>query len=1661
MKKKYSKIDVLKNIKEAIQIASFSVKNGVPLSEEQRMVIKECNGFGGNKSFLWDIKADWGKEENLKPLVIDILNEVKNHDLKNYDSNVESLKNSILSSYYTPDCVVNGIVDALKDNNIFVEEVLDPSAGANGIFAAKLLEKYGKLKIKQIEKDNLSFLINAALFGGTENVKTINDGFENISNRDNESYDLVISNIPFGNIPVFDNEYYRIKEKDAPKKLSCQRIHNYFFVKALDKLKNGGVLAFITSDATLKTDGNRFLRKYLVENANILSVKKLPHNLFEKSGTSAGSDLIILQKNINKKALSLLDKTFIETTNGLNNIFTNNKNILFTTSKEATNQYGKPETNYFYEETDGQLEQQLHTDLSADIKNNYDSSLVFQATQENQRKVSENPFQLDLFSSSVLKLDKLEYNKELREFYKSGTLIEFEKNIYKIEKGEGVTFILPVEFGTEAIDRLKAYIQLRDTYYELNEYETTFRLENEKLRQNANRQYDLFVERFGGLNSNLKVLGNDPHKNDILRLEKIKDGKLIKADFLIKPTAFANELDVKINTIEDAIASSLNTFGKINLDYIALKLGANESEIVAQLKNLAYYNVFSKQWDSANNMLIGDLYRKIQYFDKNKNEENQSWVNDSITYLKNNLPIRIPIENINVNLGVRWLPVAYYNSFFTEVLQTPIDVNLDIDKDIFTIKNLGGYSFANEKEYAVKASRSYNGVKIAEFALMDTLPNITKVVMVGNVETKVADTEAIQLVKIKIEQLQQKFQEFILKHPEVKQIEQLYNELFNCYANVQYDGSHLKFSDMDFNALGIKDLYKSQKDCIWMNILNGGGIVDHEVGGGKTLIMCGTAHEMKRLGIVHKPVILCLKANVLDVVNTYKKAYPNDKILFPTAKNMKEENREQLWADIKNYNWDVIIMTHDNFISIPHDPEIVMATYIQELKNLELDLQAANLSNDRNAVKGLVRRKVNLEDKIKKKQFQFEKIKDKTLSFDKLGIDFLLVDESHKFKNIMYTTRHNRVAGLNNSDGTNRNDNMLFALRTIQAMRKRDLGAVFLSGTPISNSITEMYGLFKYLMPITLTRKKMMNFDSWVANFGKKITDVEVSVANKMILKERFRVFVNVPELGAMYNQIADVRTADMIGLDRPKLQQQLVEIEPTGQQRDFAGRLMKFAENADGTLIDRGKLTDEQIKAKMLICTNVGAKMALDLRLINSKYEDSNDGKLGVCAKKIAEHYKESNEFRGTQLVFCDLGTYKNSDEFDVYSELKRKLITNYHIPAHEIRFAQEAKVDSVKASLHKGVNDGSIRIFIGSTETMGTGTNVQNRVVAMHHLDIPWKPSQMEQRDGRGERPGNWVAKQHFDNKVYSYIYATKKTLDNYKFYLLDAKGTFIKQIKNNSTQQRTIDEGAMDENSGPSIKEFLAIMMGNDDMLNKAKLEKQYRMLENEKILYNRDYNSKKSSLDSFEDGIVKVNKSLATLRTDMSNLSEIGERSEVNIYGKLFRTEKELGTYLIDINKIEPPKEGKETIGAIGKFEIIETIRKVTDDISFDNSNDLFENSLRRVYSLVNSSNEQPIFYTHNNGIINSNVPETAGSNLRKALQKIPELLHSFEKKKSELENNINQAKASLNPWGKEEQLLALKNNIQKLDKKIQHDVNNENELFIKSIPENTKNKGKKM
>ena len=1220
--------------------------------------------------------------------------------------------------------------------------------------------------------------------------------------------------------------------------------------------------------------------------------------------------------------------------------------------------------------------------------------------------------------------------------------VRFQIGVLKDVTQYGATF-QPLDMEGMQAQKAQLYIDLRNTYERLYAHEAENHEENALLRRNLNTYYDEFVMRYGNLNAkhNAKLILMDASGRNMLSLERGENGQFVKADIFDHPVSFSQETLVEVESPEEALSASLNLYGGVNLPYMESLCDLPQAEMLEALKGRVFYNPLAEGYEIADRFIAGNVVQKVAdvegWIREHEGHAMLPQAQESLAALRENVPEQIPFEDLDFNFGERWIPTGVYAAYMSRLFDTEVRITYSENIDEYAVA-CSHKTMKITDEFLVKGYyRNYDGMNLLKHALHNTCPDMMK--SIGKDENgndiKVRDSEGIQLANAKIDEIRNGFTEWLEEQsPEFKKrLTDMYNDKFNCFVRPKYDGSHQKFPDLDLKGLGIKDLYPSQKDCIWMLKQNGGGVADHEVGTGKTLIMCVSAHEMKRLGLVHKPMIIGLKANVREIAETYRKAYPNAKILYASEKDFTAANRVRFFNDIKNNDWDCVIMSHDQFGKIPQSPELQQRILQAELDTVEENLEVLRSQGkdvSRAMLRGLEKRKFNLQAKLEKVEHAIKTRTDDVADFKQMGIDHLFIDESHQFKNLTFNTRHDRVAGLGNSEGSQKALNLLFAIRTIQERKDRDLGATFLSGTTISNSLTELYLLFKYLRPKALEKQDIRCFDAWAAIFAKKTTDFEFNVTNSIVQKERFRYFIKVPELAAFYNEITDYRTAEDVGVDRPKKNEILHHIPPTPDQEVFIGKLMQFAKSGDATILGRAPLSETEEKAKMLIATDYARKMALDMRMIDPNYEDHPDNKASHCAKMIAEYYHKYDAQRGTQFVFSDLGTFQPGGGWSVYTEIKRKLVEDYGIPAHEIRFIQECKNEKARKAVIEAMNEGQVRVLFGSTSMLGTGVNAQRRAVAIHHLDTPWRPSDLAQRDGRAVRKGNEIAKLYADNKVDVIIYAVEKSLDSYKFNLLHCKQTFISQLKSGAMGARTIDEGAMDEKSGMNFSEYMAILSGNTDLLDKAKLEKKIASLEGERKSFHRGKRDSELKLESKTTTLNNNRAVIAAMTEDWEKFTAAAQTDKdgnrlnlIKIDGLDTADEKAIGKKLQEIAKNATTGGVPQRIGELYGFPIkVVSERTLNEGLEFIDNRFFVEGNYK---------------YSYNNGHLAMADTHAAAVNFLNALERIPAIIKQYEEKNEVLDREIPQLREIAGKtWKKEDELKQLKSELAALDRKIQ-------------------------
>lgn len=1525
----YSKLKSLVANVEAIATAMKVRIDDRQATDEEKEVLSRYSGFGGIKDVLNIGTEHTVSDDVAEPIrkLQDLIGAYPYYDDAMRQAVINSIKSSVLTAFYTPkflvDAVTRQIHATFKDNCLQMSTFLEPSAGIGGFLPVSM----PGTRSYAFEKDCLTGLILSLLY---DEATTVTAGFETIADQhlEHESFDVIASNIPFGNFRVFDAEMWK---KGGMYEQSAKTIHNYFFVKAMELLNEGGLLAFVAPRGIADTPGNKFVREYLVNHADLITALRLPDTLFmQTSGIEVGSDLLIFQKHSRKATLSLREKMFLQVskekvdtagtmTDYANKIFTLPKTALATDSRIALNQFGKYVRKYQWLGDGNAMSQYLSALLKYDFDRYFRKALFANHGQDN------TPVQMSLFGEPQTVKGIRAYTENMETWMKNGAMVVFEGQVgtLRFRKSsrytETAVDFVPVDEGKVNTDRAADYFPIRKVYFELSGREREEQKECSELRKQLNTLYDAFIAKWGFFhdNDNKEFILLDSLGTEVFTIEMQVGRDIFKADVMREPVAFKKiDTAVTLSPVE-ALASSLNFYGKVDMGYMAQATNKEEEEIIEALQGEIFYNPANGEWEHKGKFLSGNIIAKQEEtlsFLPNLAGKEKEWAEASAKALENTIPEPIPYEELDINMGERWIDTKLYADFASDLFGVGADVMYFDVNDTYLIR-LQGYSPVAYNTYSV---RNYNGEDLFVHALHDTVPEITKEEYRNGSKIRVPDEEAMQEAAAKIQEIRDRFNRWLDDEPlEVRdELVRTYNERFNCYVRPHYDGSAQTFPGLSFELFPYKELYPSQKDAIWMIKQNGGGICWHEVGTGKTMIMCVAAYEMKRLGLVQKPLIIGLKANVHEIADTFRKAYPTAKVLYPGKEDFTPANRKEVFSKIKNNNWDCIILTHDQFSKIPQSEETMYDIFSEELADVERSLEVLEQSTMRyrsgRMQKGLETRKQNLEAKLAELQMKIDLRKDDTIDFRSMGIDHIFVDECHCYKNLMFQTRHTRVAGIGNAQGSQRAMNLLFAIRDIQRRTGKDLGATFLSGTVVVNALTELYVMFKYLRPRELKRQQVSCFDAWAAIFTKKAADYELNVTGTIKRKERFRTYIKVPELAMFLREITDYRTADMINLDVPDKNVRFLSHAPTIQQEEMIGRLVAFAHS--GQWEDLGldiPQPDNLDKAKMLVATNVARKMSLDMRLLGDKFTDDPNNKASICARTIYDYYVSSNANRGTQFVFSDLATYK-PNEWNIYSDIKDKLVA-MGIPADEIQFIQYAKTERARKKLFADMNSGRVRVLFGSTSMLGTGVNAQERAVAVHHLEIPWRPADMEQRNGRAVRKGNTV-KLWGNNTVDVVIYGTEKTLDAYKFNLLKTKQMFINQINNGTIAVRRIDEDAMDEDNGMNFAEFVALLSGNTDLLEKTKLDNKIMQLEKEQAIFKKDRIRAERKIAANREDMTKAESAAARMTQDWEYITSYTGDRTTRLLNLAQATAEETGRELHRISKTY--RNG--AIGTIGTY-----------------------------------------------------------------------------------------------------------------------------------------------
>lgn len=1446
-------IKVLKQIEAEYRTATL---------EEQKQ-LSLYSGWGGLANAFESDNDKWKNEySELKELLT--------------DDEYTAARSSVLDAFFTDSVIIDSIYKVMQNAGFKGGNILEPAMGIGNFFGRLPSELRENSKLYCVEKDSLSGRIAQKLYPQAD--ITI-DGFENTHFQDN-SFDVAIGNIPFGDFGVIDKKYSSQNLK----------IHDYFFVKSLDKVRDGGVVAFVTSKGTLDKKDSSF-RRALAEKADLVGAVRLPNNAFKSAGTEVTPDIIFLQKR-SAPLENIPSWVNVGTTeNGLsiNNYFIEHPEMVLGDIVQGNKLYGRTDDTMCVPFADGRPLSQL---LPEAVKN-----IVF--TYSPAKEVISPVFKTEAVISKPEGLRSQSY-------YKSGNEIYFYGSN---SAGELVTVsakdLLDKKYTTKNIDRLTAFMEIRDTLRELLEVQQHDNndAEVEQLQHRLNTIYDNFYDKYGLIHSryNRNILGFDGAYQLVASLEQDYDKNTLikKSDIFTQRVNVPKPQIEHIDTASEALAVCIAEKGYIDFDYMSNLTDIDKASLEESLRNNGEIypipmNTENNEYtyQTASEYLSGDIYAKLDTAESYAAVDNIYSAN--VTALKAALPTPLKAGDIDVNLGATWIAPEYYEQFMYKLFETPLfnrsdgifkDSKISVEYSEYSGKWFISHKAADKSVTVTKTygACGYSGYQILEAALNLSEPKVYKDKLdeygrimfdKNNKPIRVIDVPATQVVQQKANKIRREFKNWLFSDPVRRSdIVDTYNRTFNCIKPREYDGSHLTFPGMNSNI----ELHEHQKNAIAHAIYGGNTLFAHSVGAGKTFEMIATAMECKRLGLCHKSLFAVPNHLTEQVGADFLKLYPNANILVATKDDFKAENRKRLMSKIATGNYDAVIIGHTQLKMLPLSPERQENIFKEQIDNIvagiaELKYQEGNSFK----VKDMERTKRSLEQQLEKLQ---SSKKDNTVYFEELGIDKLFVDEAHEFKNLFCTTKLQNVSGI--SSRASQRATELFAKCRYLDEKTGGKGVVFATGTPLSNSVTELHTMMRYLnYDFLASHNNMQNFDNWVSTFGVQKKEYELAPAgNKFKERTRIAEYANLPELMSMFKTIADVRTADTLNLKVPDCELHIVDVEPTELQTELVEELSDRADEVNNGSVDPSQ-------DNMLKITGDGRKLGLDPRLINPSFEDDPGTKLNVCVNNVFDIYEKTSDKKLTQIVFCDLGvpsknssadgnkdddtksvaeldSLEESGKFCVYDDIRDKLIAK-GVSADEIAYIHNAKSETQKSELFAKVRSGEVRILLGSTGKMGTGTNVQDRIIALHDLDVPWRPSDLEQRRGRMVRQGN------INDKVHLYRYVTKGTFDAYSYQLLEKKQKFISQIMTSKEPGRKcadVDQAAL------TYSEIKALCTGDERIREKLTLENRVKELQALKSEYNSTRYELEDKVNAYPEERKKLLLDIGNISKDMETVKNI--------------------------------------------------------------------------------------------------------------------------------------------------------------------------------------------
>lgn len=1435
---------VRKNIEAIKLLHKLEDENRLANKEEQEILSKYV-GWGGLPDVFDENKDNWSKEYNeLKEILT--------------DEEYKSARASTLTAFYTPPVVINAIYDTLKSMGVEQANILEPSCGT-GNFLGMLPQEMQSSKLYGVELDSISGKIAKQLYQKA-NIKV--QGYEKADLPDS-FFDIAIGNVPFGDFKVNDKRY------DKNNFL----IHDYFFAKTLDKVRPGGVIAFITSKGTMDKASPE-VRKYLAQRADLLGAIRLPDNTFTKNaGTKVTSDIIFLQKRENLTDI-MPDWVYLDRDENnitMNKYFVDNPDMILGKMEMVSTAYGYDSTCKAEEDTN--LEEQLNyaiTNIHGELQNN---SIENEIEQE------------DTSIPAIPTVKNYSY------------AIVDDKLYFR----ENSKMILQDELPLTAQNRIKGLILLREQVRELIDFQMEDYSDEEIhiAQAKLNELYDRFTKEYGLINSraNETAFSNDSSYFLLCSLEKIDgEGKFVgKADIFSKRTIKAKKKVLQVDTPDEALILSIQDKAKVDLDYMQQLCNIDKEEIISSLEGVIfrvpdYEN--SDNWVTADEYLSGNVREKLKVAEEFAKED--SSFNINVEKLKEVIPKDLTASEIGIKLGSTWIPTEIIRKFIFELLDTPSYNRWDIHVKYSNITAEWYIDGKSNDRNNVKAYTTYGTSRINAYKIIEQTLNLKDVKIFDTFiddegrKQRVLNRKETAIACSKQDAIKEAFLNWVWEDPERRNhLVRLYNDKFNCIRPREYDGSHIGFVGMNPEIR----LRKHQLNAVAHVLYGNNTLLAHEVGAGKTFEMVAAAMESKRLGLCNKSLFVVPNHIIEQFASEFLQLYPSANILVATKKDFETKNRKKFCSRIATGEFDAVIIGHSQFERIPMSIERQIALLEEQISDITKGIASEKSNRGENyTIKQMEKTRKSLETRLEK--LHKEERKDDVVTFEELGVDKLFVDEAHNYKNLFLYTKMRNVGGIAQTEAQKSSD-LFMKCRYLDEITGGK-GSVFATGTPVSNSMAELYTMQRYLQYSGLKENSLEHFDNWASTFGETVTAIELAPEGTGYrAKTRFAKFHNLPELMSMFKEVADIQTAETLNLPTPEFENINVVVKPSEIQQEMVKALGERAEKIRSGTVDA---TEDN----MLKITNEGRKLALDQRLMNPLLPDSESSKVNSCAENVYRIWDENSDKKSTQLVFCDLSTPKDlkgyeKEEFtDVYNELKKKLIQK-GIPPDEIAFIHEADNEVKKKELFSKVRKGQVRVLMGSTQKMGAGTNVQDKLIATHHLDCAWKPSDLTQRNGRMIRQGNE------NKKVFVYSYVTEKTFDSYMYQLVEQKQKFISQIMTSKTPARTMEDI---DDKALTYGEIKALATGNPKILEKTSLDTDVAKL---KLLKQEFMNQKYSLQDKiikyFPEEIARLNNKIGAMEEDTIKLQEYTKPnadgfSPMKINGMIYTEKQEAGKKLLE-------------------------------------------------------------------------------------------------------------------------------------------------------------------